>query len=260
MSIITPNQIKQALKEGQSVLGTMVVEMRQPSVTQLLKNAGYDFIIIDNEHGPYNIETIADLSRAAKQIGLTPLVRVPDLFYPFLAQSLDSGAQGVMVPRIFNVDQVHEAVQIMRYPPVGRRGCALARGFTDFKSGAVVEAMADANQQNMLIIQIETAEAIDNVDEIAAVPGVDVLLVGPTDLSIALGVAGQLDSPVLHGAIEKVIAACQKNNIVPGLHINSIEWGTHWAKKGMRLLSLFSEAGLLTRGGLDITSAMKKAF
>ena len=260
MSIITTNRMKQALKDGQSVLGTMVVEIRQPAVMQLLKNAGYDFIIIDNEHGPFNIETIADLSRAAKQIGLTPLVRVPDLFYPFLAQSLDSGAQGVMVPRIFNADQVREAVQIVRYPPLGRRGCALARGFTNFNSGPVAEVMAEANDENVLIIQIETAEAVENIDEITGVPGMDIALVGPNDLSIALGVPGQMDSPRLHMAIEKVIEACRKNNVVPALHINSIEWGTHWAKKGMRMLSLFSEAGLLTRGGLEITSAMKKVF
>ena len=260
MSVITPNLMKQALQKGQSVVGTMVCELRQPAVMQLLKNAGFDFVIIDNEHGPFNIETIADLSRTAKQIGLTPMVRVPDLFYPFIAQSLDSGAQGVMVPRIFNAGQVREAVQMIKYPPVGRRGSALARGFTNFKSGAVAEVMAQANEENVLIIQIETAESIENIEEITAVPGADIALVGPNDLSIALGIPGQLDSPKLHAAIEKVIETCQKNNVYPALHINSIEWGTHWAGKGMRLLSLFSEAGLLTRGGLEVTTAIGKAF
>ncbi len=260
MSIITPNLMKQALRDGKSVIGTMVVESRQPAVMQLLKNAGFDFAIIDNEHGPFNIETIADLSRMAKQIGLTPLVRVPDLAYPYLAQSLDSGAQGVMVPRIFNADQVREAVQIVRYPPLGRRGCALARGFTDFKGGPVAEVMPQANNENVLVIQIETAAAIDNIEEIVAVPGIDIALVGPTDLSIALGVPGQMDSPKLHAAIEKMIDACQRSEVYPALHINDLNWAAHWVKKGMRVLSSFSEAGLLVRGGLEVTSAIGQAF
>ncbi len=114
-SIIAPNRIKHALRDGQSVVGTMLAEIRQPAVIQLLANAGFDFVIIDNEHGPFNIETIADLSRTAKYLGLTPLVRVPDLAYPHIAQSLDVGAQGIMLPRVYNAQQVREAVQIMKY-------------------------------------------------------------------------------------------------------------------------------------------------
>ena len=105
-SIITPNLMKQALQNGQSVIGTMVAEIRQPSVMQLLKNAGFDVAIIDNEHGPFNIETIADLSRTARYVGLTPIVRVPDLAYPYIAQALDAGAQGIMLPRVYTADQV----------------------------------------------------------------------------------------------------------------------------------------------------------
>jgi len=260
-SIISTNRMKHALGDGQSVVGTMVSEIRQPAVMQFLKNAGFDFAIIDNEHGPFNIETIADLTRAAKYMGLTPIVRVPDLFYPFIAQSLDAGAQGVMVPRILNADQVREAVQMMKYPPLGRRGCALARGHTDFKGGPPAETMANANDESLLIIQIETQEAVDNIEEIVAVPGVDVPLIGPTDLSIALGVPGQSDSPKLHAAIEKMIEACQgHDNVFPGLHINDLDWATHWVKKGIRVLSAFSEAGLMMRGGREVTSAINEAF
>lgn len=105
-SIIPPNRIKQALQAGQAVAGTMVVEIRQPAVMQLLANAGFDFVIIDNEHGAFNLETIADLSRTAIYVGLTPLVRIPDLTYPYVAQTLDAGAQGIMAPRITEPEQV----------------------------------------------------------------------------------------------------------------------------------------------------------
>lgn len=259
-SIIASNRLKQALQNGQSLVGTMLSELRQPSVMQLLANAGFDFVIIDNEHGPFNIETIADLSRTAKHLGLTPMVRVPDLAYPYLAQSLDSGAQGVMIPRIFDAQQVREAVQMMKYPPLGRRGCALSRGHTNFKAGPLVETMESANEETLLMIQIETQAAVDNIEEIVTTPGVDVTLVGPTDLSIALGVPGQLDSPKLHAAIEKMIDACQRHNVFPAIHINDLQWAVHWAKKGMRLISSASEAGLLVRGGLEVTSTIGQAF
>jgi len=260
MSVISPNQVKQALRNGKSVVGTMVAEVRQPSVMQLLRNAGFDYVIIDNEHGPFSIETIADLSRAARYVGLTPLVRVPDLFYPYLAQSLDAGAQGVMIPRIFDAGQVREAVQMIKYPPVGRRGCALSRGHTEFKSGPLVESMASANDETMLIIQIETAEAVENIEEIVSVPGVDATLVGPTDLSIALGIPGQFDSPQLQTAIEKTIEAGRRHQVYPAIHVNDVAQAVFWAKKGMRMLNTFSEAGLMVRGGVEVTSTIKEAF
>jgi 4-hydroxy-2-oxoheptanedioate aldolase len=252
--------MKQALNNGQSLVGTMLAEIRQPAVMQLLKNAGFDFVIIDNEHGPFGLETVADLSRMALSLDLTPVVRVPELFYPYLAQSLDAGGQGLMVPRITHAGQVREAVEMMKYPPLGRRGCALGRGHTAFKSGPLSETMARANEETLLIIQIETEEAIDNIEEIVATPGVDVALIGPTDLSIAMGVPGQMDSPKLHTAIKKMIDACQRHQTAPAIHINNLEWAVYWIEQGMRLVSSFSEAGLLTRGGLEVTSTMQKAF
>lgn len=256
-SIISPNKVKHALQAGETVIGTMVVEFRQPAVMQLLANAGYDFAIIDNEHGAFNIETIADLSRTAKYVGLTPFVRVPELAYAPIAQSLDGGAQGIMVPRIVAVEQVQTAVEIMKYPPLGKRGNALSRGYTNFLSGSPAEAMAEVNRETMLIIQIETKEALAQIDEIAAVPGVDFALIGPNDLSISLGVPGQMESPVLHEAIETVIAACLRHGVYPALHINNLKLATYWVKKGMRAISTYSEINLLMDRGLEITSTLR---
>ena len=259
-SIFPRNRAKQALKSGHSLLGVMVVEVRQPSIMQILANAGYDIAIIDNEHGPFSIETIADLSRAARWVGITPIVRVPDLAYPYLAQSLDSGAQGVMLPRIYTAEQVEQAVQIMKYPPIGQRGCAFNRGHSDFKSLPVKEGTAEANEETMLVVQIETKEAVDDVEAIISVPGVDVALVGPGDLSIALGVPGQMNAPILHKVIEKVIDACQKKGVYPAIHINALEDSTYWAKRGMRLVSGQSETGILLEAATQRTSDIRAAF
>lgn len=259
-SPIPPNRIKQALREGKSVVGTMIAEIRQPAVVQLLANAGFDFVIIDNEHGAFNLETIADLTRMAVYVGLTPFVRIPDLTYPYIAQSLDAGAQGIMAPRISTAQQAREVAQMMKYPPLGVRGSALSRGYTQFKGGSVVEAMATANEETMLIIQVETRGAIENIEEIVAIPGVDITLVGPNDLSIALGVPGQQNHPDMQTAIQKVIDACQGHNVYPAIHINDLNLAVHWARQGMRLISSNAEIGLLVNGGLQVTKAIGEAF
>ncbi|MEM7345386.1 MAG: aldolase/citrate lyase family protein [Chloroflexota bacterium] len=256
-SIIAPNKIKRALSAGETVVGTMVVETRQASVMQILANAGFDFVIVDNEHGAFSNETIGILSQMGRAIGLTPFVRVPDTTYAYIAQTLDSGAQGVMLPRITNADQVREAVQIMKYPPMGMRGCAFARGHTGFKGGSLVDDMPRANEETTLIVQIETKPALDSLDEILSVPGVDIALVGPTDLSIALGIPGQLEHPDLVKALETVIERCQAHGVYPALHINNGQLGRLWIEKGMAMLSSGSEIGHMMSGAQQLVSTLR---
>ncbi|MFN0157630.1 MAG: HpcH/HpaI aldolase family protein [Bacteroidota bacterium] len=258
-SLIPPNKLKTALKNGKTVFGTMLVEIRQPSVMQLLANSGFDFVLIDNEHGPFTVETIADLSRAARQLGVTPIVRVPEITYAHITQALDGGAQGIMIPRVTHPQQVMDAVSIMKYPPMGRRGSVVARGHTEFKSGKVDEALSTANDESMLVVQIETVEALTHMDDILAVKGVDAALVGPTDLSVALGVAGQMESPVLNSAIEKTLEACRKHAVIPAIHMNDLDAAIHWTKRGMKVVSFNSEAGLMMRSGQQAVAMMKQA-
>ncbi len=258
-SIIPPNRIRHILQEGGSVVGTMVAEIRQPVVMRLLAHAGFDFVIIDNEHGPFTIETIADLSRAARDLGLTPIVRIPDLTYSHIAPPLDAGAQGLMIPRVAGAEQVRQVVQMMKYPPQGRRGCAFNRGHSDFKIGPVPEAMARANRETMLVVQIETRSAVDHMEEIIAVPGLDVAFIGPLDLSIALDVPGQMNHPTAQATIEKMIHTCQRHGVVPAIHMNDLELAVQWVQKGMRLVSSMAETGLIIRAGREVTSAIRAA-
>ncbi len=112
----------------------------------------------------------------------------------------------------------------------------------------------------MLLVQIETKAALENIEEIVTVPGVDMLFVGPNDLSISLGVPGQIDHPEMRAAIEKVIAVCRQHGVFPGAQMNDLELAIYWAKKGIRLLSSVSEAGLMTRAGLEVTTVIKPEF
>jgi 2-keto-3-deoxy-L-rhamnonate aldolase RhmA len=258
--LIAPNRTKRALAEGRAVLGTMVAEIRQPVIMQLLVNGGFDFAIIDNEHGPFNIETIADLSRAAVALGITPIVRVPDIAYPYIAQALDGGAQGIMAPRIYTAAQTKQVVDTVKYPPFGQRGSAMNRGQTTFRGGNVIQMMEEANQESLVIIQVETAAALESIDEIVSVPGVDVAFIGPNDLSIALGVPGQTTSSVLVDAIERVMDACVRHGVTAAIQMNDMKLALHWAEQGFRMLSYSAETSLLTSAALTATAALRAVY
>jgi 2-keto-3-deoxy-L-rhamnonate aldolase RhmA len=244
--VLAENRAKEALKKGKLLMGTMLADIRQPSIMQILVNAGFDYVIIDNEHGAFGIESIADLSRMARILGLTPVVRVPELTYAHVAQSLDAGAQGIMLPRVVHPNQVHQVLQIMKYPPVGKRGTAMSRGQTDFRSGPLVENMAFANANSLLMVQIETAESLQHLDEIVQIAGVDCLFIGPTDLSISLGVPGQPEAPAVIEAIERVIQRCKAHGVATAIQANDLAYARRWVERGMEIISYSSEIGLLT--------------
>ena len=257
-TLIPGNRLRARLAAGERGVGTMVAEFRQPAVMQLLANAGFDFAIIDCEHGPFGPETVADLARAGVACGVTPIVRVPACDYIPIAQALDAGAQGVMVPRIMGVEDAADAVAIATYPPAGRRGSALARGHTLFRGGDVSAAIAAMNAERLVVIQIETLPSLASCEHIAAVDGVDVLFVGPNDLSIALGVPGQLAHPLVEGAIERVAAACKAAGIWSAVQMNTVESAARWAPH-VDLTSHSAEIGLLQAAGTAAVAAIRSA-
>lgn len=258
-SIVPPNALRRTLADGGLAVGTMLVEIRQPGVMTVLANAGFDFVIIDNEHGPFSVETIADLSRAARGAGVTPIVRIPELTYAHVTQALDGGGQGIMLPRVTERSQVETCVGFMKYPPLGRRGAVVARGHTAFRAGPppLADTLAALNRETFLVIQIETAEAVERLDDLLSVPGLDAALVGPTDLSLALGVPGKMDDPKLTQAIERTLAACAAHGVLPAIHTNDTAMTAAWARKGMRLVSINSEVGLLMAGAREALAKIR---
>jgi 2-keto-3-deoxy-L-rhamnonate aldolase RhmA len=254
---VPANRTRARLAAGELCVGTMLVEIRQPGIMTMLANGGFDFVLVDNEHGPFAIDTIAELCRAARSEGVTPIVRIPELTYAHVAQSLDGGAQGIMLPRVTERAQVEECVRYMKYAPEGRRGAVLARGHTAFKMGPLVETLAAMNRETMLVVQVETREAVERLDDLLSVPGVDAALIGPTDLSLSLGVGGQMEHPTLVGAIEATLAACARHKVVPAIHTNDVGMSAAWARRGMRLVSINSEVGLLTAGARSAVTTIR---
>lgn len=252
------NKVKKALKEGKTVFGSMTVEFRSPSIAQIYATSGFDFMFIDTEHSPYSIETVVDIIWASKGADITPIVRVTDLEYHFIARTLDLGAQGIMVPRRETVDQVKNIIKFAKYPPLGERGLSTSPGgHTDFKSEDPAIFMEKSNDETLIIIQIESQKAIDNIEEMVSVTGVDVALIGPNDLSKSLGVVGQLDHPKVQEAIDKVIQACGEHGVASGIHAGSIPLLKEVMKKGMQFITWTTDSRILVNSCREALTKLK---
>lgn len=258
-AIIAKNKTKAAIEAGGVATGCFVAELRQGSVSQLLALGGLDFFMIDNEHGQWPIDKITEVCTAARHAGITPFVRVPDYQYAHIAQSLDAGAQGLIFPRIETADEVKACIQAARYPPIGKRGNATNRSYCDFKVGSVMEVMAEHNRQTLLIFQVETKQALDDLDAILSIPEVGGVLIGPNDLSISLGVPGDIKGAVMVAAFERVLAKCKEHKVIPGCHINDTQLAGEWAAKGFRLVSSSADTMMLQVGSQMVNKTIKEA-
>lgn len=253
------NLVREKLAAGKPVYGTMLQELRSPAVPILLANAGYDFVFIDMEHGAHDMETVADMIKVCRGYGITPFVRVPDLQYHFIARCLDAGAQGFMVPRVGSRDHAEKAVAYSKYPPMGERGCSINKGHNDYKGGDLLEFIKEANEQNFVILQIERREAMDALDDILSVPGVDAAILGPNDMAASYGVSEDLNGEFLNGVFQKVVDAGRRHGVYTGMHIGSLPKLVEWKKKGMQIITYNTDLGFLSAGAVSGLKELSKA-
>jgi 2-keto-3-deoxy-L-rhamnonate aldolase RhmA len=218
------------------MIGTMIRVIKNPAIGELAKNAGLDMIMIDAEHGAYSWPEIADIFLAARLALIKPFIRIPELSKAHVSRALDSGAMGVMAPMIETDEQAQNFVKWAKYGPIGARGISTIGGHTKYEPIKNVSVfMKEANTQTITIAQIETAKGIRNVDTIAAIEGIDVLLVGPHDLALSLGHPEQLDCPKQNQAIEQVVTAAKKHGKIFGMHAG-IGLLKKWIPAGMELI------------------------
>ena len=173
------NKVKQALKEGKLQLGCSVSMIRSPEITRILAAAGLDWTYLDSEHGGFDLETLQDLARAANDNGLCPIVRVAELTYALVARALDCGAQGILFPRVESPEVLAQAISWTRFPPAGVRGFGLQPTHLNYEVQSMPDVIAHMNDNVMVVLQIETVTAMNRVDELLSVPGVDAVMVGP---------------------------------------------------------------------------------
>lgn len=225
--------------EGRTALGCFV---RSPDATfaEFVATRGWDFLVFDGEHGSITPGDVADLARACEVRGVTPMVRVPTTERSVVLRCLDGGAGGLHFPWVNDADEARRAVSYAKYGPLGTRGLAGNRS-TDWS--VAPQATANANDNTLVVIQVETREAVQDIEQICAVEGVDVVFVGPSDLSQSLGVPGDFGHPLLVGAMEEAADAVHAAQKVFGLYAGTpqgaergIELGARYVATGVESL------------------------
>jgi 2-keto-3-deoxy-L-rhamnonate aldolase RhmA len=191
---------------------------------------------VDTEHQAADYQQIRALCRTARSFNITPLVRVTQNEPALITRALDCGAMGIVVPRVHSPEEACRAVEAMLYTPEGNRGFGMHSIMTDFEWKHPNEMMAEANRQTLAVCQVESQQALESVEQIAASPGLDVLFIGPYDLSISMGIAEQFQSGTFWNAVDRVVAACATQGIAAGIQTGDIGLLKEARRRGVRFL------------------------
>ena len=256
------NAVKRKLKKGEFVFGTMIKEEMELGTVDVLEISGYDYFVIDMEHARYDMVTIAPLLQYARKSEITGIVRIPELNYAYVAKALDMGAEGIWVPHIDTREEAEQLVKFGKYPPEGVRGAAVPSfRLKEYQAAeSAASFFAGCNEEVLLIAQIESGQAVGNIDAIAGVKGIDVLMMGTQDLSLDLGFPGQGGHPEVKGAVRKVVDACKKAGIASGNHIAGIDQLRHWMEQGMRMITYTYPLTMVIQHSKEALAKLKEGF
>ena len=239
------NPVKARLAAGGRVCGAMVFEFFSPGLPQICRNAGAEFVLYDMEHTGLSFETLKTQVALCRGLSVVPMVRVPRGEYHFIARALDVGVLGVMVPMVGTAAEAADIVACTRYPPAGRRGAAFGFAHDDYEGGDVAAKIAAIHARTLVIAQIETVEGLENVEAIAAVPGVDALWVGHFDLTNFMGIPGQFRHPDYLAAIARIVAACAAHGKTAAFLATDDDWAREYKAHGFRLFAYGLDQAML---------------
>jgi 2-keto-3-deoxy-L-rhamnonate aldolase RhmA len=253
---LAENPVKKALREGKVVIGSTVTA-GNVDVAATLAAAGFDFLWIEMEHSPLTLESVRSMILATRGLKAVPFIRVP-VNEPWLAKrALDIGGIGVIFPFTSTRALAEQAVKSCKYPPQGIRGFGPAMATSRWgMSGA--DYVKFANENVLVAVIIEQKQAIENIEEIASVPGIDVLFIGANDLSFSLGVGGKLNDPVVEESVAKVLAAGKKHNIPVGYPAGTPSEINKRIAQGFRFFQASSDLGLMSAGARELLSKIAR--
>jgi 4-hydroxy-2-oxoheptanedioate aldolase len=229
--------LKQSLRDGQTLIGTWL-NAPSPSQAEIIGYAGFDFVVLDTEHSSYDLDTAEHLVRAADAAQLPSLLRVSENTGAAVAKALDSGAQGVVVSHVSTAEDARRAVRHAHYAPHGVRGAAPTVRATRYGQISWPDYVAHARSHTLVVLQIEGKQGLANLDEIMAAEGIDVLFVGPFDLSESLGISGQLDHPALLRAVGEIVERARARSIALGIWMPTPEQTFRWIERGVQIVTV----------------------
>ena len=247
--------IKQRILSGEVVFGCWV-NMGSLVSAEIVGRAGFDWILVDLEHGAGDDTIMYQQLQVLQGTGVTAMVRTDDLARNKVQRIMDAGAAGIMFPQIQSAQEAERAVQLMYYPPRGVRG--MAKSVRAHGYGRNSSDYIDNVEKNLItVIQIETVQAIKEVDAIAATPGVDVLFVGPSDLSLAYGIFGQVNHPLYQEAIRAVVAAAKKHKKIAGVLLQEVDEYEMYHTLGYRFLACGADGYFVSRGADELIRRLR---
>jgi 4-hydroxy-2-oxoheptanedioate aldolase len=253
---VRSNAVRSKLKSGEVVIGCFV-GFPSAEVVEICGYSGYDFVMIDAEHGPISPHDAYHMVLAAEVSGTTPLIRVPRNDPSVVLRYMDIGAGGVMVPQVNSAEEARAVVQAVKYHPHGHRGLAQPRA-TGYGIGTTLsEYAAFANDETLVIVQFENIVALEHVPEVIKVPGVDVLLIGPSDLAQSMGYPGQLGHPEVLAVIDRVCDMCKESDVVLGTIAADAESTNRLIDRGYRMIAP-SATGILSQWSRNYLAQVKR--
>lgn len=257
MALVNP--LKEKLRRGEVAIGVGLRQARTVDIGKIMKTAGYDWLFIDCEHNSMDLDMAAQISVAAQDAGITPMVRVAGYEHWLTSRILDNGALGVVIPHVDTAEQTAKLVSYTRYPPLGRRSVTGGLPQIDFQTLPLKETTEQINEATMLVVMVESPEAVENIDKIASVKGLDGILVGTNDLCMELGVPGQYEHPKVVAAYERILAACKANGLFPGLGgVYDPPLLKRYIHMGFRMILAGSDLGFMMAAARERAKAIRE--
>lgn len=250
------NRLSEAYERQGFVVGTFV-EIPSPQIVELLGLAGFDFVVIDREHGSIDLETTENLIRAAAATGICPLVRVSHCDPVAIRQPLDMGAAGVHVPQIESAEQARLAVRSAKFHPLGERGLQPYVRAASYRAFPTAEFLEESNENVVIVLHIEGARGVAAFEEIVAVEGIDVAFLGPYDLSQSLGIPGLVESPLVKEKMKAILEKAKGKRVAIGTYCDDVNSALEWRNLGVTYLAVSLDAGILFQAARRMISRLK---
>ena len=250
------NSFKRALRAGRPQIG-LWSSLSSNYTVEVIAGAGFDWILLDSEHSPADIENLLTQLQAAAPYPSHPVVRIPWNDMVTIKRVLDIGAQSLLVPYVSTASEAKAAVSFTRYPPAGVRGVAGTTRATRF--GRVSDYARRAHEEICLLVQVETQQALDNIDAISAIDGVDGIFIGPADLHASLGHPGEIANPKVKPLIDDAIRRIRKAGKAPGILTPNEADARHWLECGALFVAVGADVGILARGAEALAAKFKKS-
>ncbi len=245
------NPVTRALRQGKVSIGSCSVAFPSAAAAQVFAVAGFSWHYVEMEHSQASYADIAHVCAASKLAGIVPIAGPTSLEDHLIARPLDAGAMGVVAPHVDSAEQAEQVVKWAKYPPIGKRGLIHLSDLTEFEMVDPAAWVESQNKEILAAVKVESGKGIDEIEAIAAVPGLDAILIGPGDLSATLGIPGQTSHPHVRDCIQRMLDAVKRHGIAGGPHVGTPEEIADWSEKGATFMAYSFDAGMLLETAME---------